>query len=124
MAKPRYYLYKVIEDNGGGLFLELYLYGKLRYVFNNWECSPGVLSSALDMLDSGDAAPIVWDSSLPDPEAFVEHMNSFEFGHKLICSGWKGKRTFYPNRMGGAGQLEFSACMQSNNPSFEVSDEN
>jgi hypothetical protein len=100
------YIYKVVEDNGGGLHLYVFWGSKVIYAATDYEYAPGRLTQDLRALDEGTDISR-WDSNVDDPQAAYDSITSHEYGWKVVASGGGGQRHLHKSVMGGAAQIEF-----------------
>lgn len=105
----RMYDYTVVEDNGGGLHLFLFRPGTEELVagYTGFEYAPGSLVASLDSLDDGDDASR-WEGEMDNAQEEWDYFQSHDYSHQVICYRDSGERIIHPDRMGKAGQLEFS----------------
>ena len=98
--------YVVVEDNGGGLYLYVFLKNKCIYSHSGYEYNPGQLIEDLDNLDYGSDVN-AWDGAEDDPELKWEDWQTVEpFNWKIVATGKAGKRVLYLETMGNATILE------------------
>lgn len=98
-GRPRKYNYKVIEDNGGGMYLFFFDDdGRVILGIENIEfAQPG----DLDKISFDEAK--TWDSQLDEPQAVYDNITSYEFGWVVVAD----QDGVYPDRMGRAAQLVY-----------------
>lgn len=88
-------MFKVIEDNAGGMYLFFFSGDTVILGVENIElATPGDLDNIT--LDEAKT----WDSQLSDPQVTYDDITSHEFGWKVVADD-KG---IYPERMGRAAQ--------------------
>ena len=98
--------YKVVEDNGGGLYLYVFQHNKCVYSHSGYEYNRGQLTEDLDSLDFGSDVDN-WDGCDDTPQSNWDYWFTIEsFGWKIVAEGKAGKRVLYPEIMGSTASLE------------------
>jgi hypothetical protein len=108
MAEHKY-IYKITEDNAGGLALWVFWGKWVIYAHSGYEHNPGQLTQDLDALDRGTNIS-EWEGNEDDPQAAWDAIPEEWFhngGIQFVAEGSNGKRRLLKARMGRAAQIEF-----------------
>lgn len=111
------YMYKVIEDNGGGLALYVFWGRTVIYSHSGYEYNPGQLTQDLDELDRGTEIKD-WEGCDEKPQENYNQTTNHEYGWEIVASGGNGKRALHKSRMGNAAMIEFGVTDADRDVSF------